>query len=219
MKVYILKLIGGKYYIGSSENVEQRIQQHFDGNGSAWTKKYKPIKKVDVIDNCDKFDEDKYTKQYMSKYGIDNVRGGTYCEINIEKYKEFLEKELTHSDNKCFKCGGTGHYVKDCKETEEESGHWKSLFENFQKVLEKELIHSDNKHGCAKHYTKDCEETEEESEEEVWECDYCDEQFETEKEAKKHEKYSHKDVCYRCGREGHYSNSCYAKRHINGNYI
>ncbi len=162
-----------KYYVGSSENVQQRIQQHFDGNGSSWTKKYKPVEIIDVVSNCDKFDEDKYTKQYMSKYGIDNVRGGTYCENNIDKYKEFLEKELKHSNGKCFKCGSIYHYAKDC----------------------------------------------EESDKEIWECEYCDEEFETEKEAEKHIECSHTYVCYRCGREGHYANSCYARRHINGNYI
>lgn len=112
MKVYVLKLSDDKYYVGTSENAEQRIKQHFNGYGSSWTKKYKPIETVEVIDNCDKFDEDKYTKQYMLKYGIDNVRGGTYYENNIYEYKE-----LIHTENKCFK--DTGHYAKDHEENSE----------------------------------------------------------------------------------------------------
>ena len=57
------------------------LAQHFNFNGSAWTKKYKPIRLVKLIPNCDKYDEDKYTKKYMGKYGINNVRGGAYCSM------------------------------------------------------------------------------------------------------------------------------------------
>ncbi|NBV07369.1 MAG: hypothetical protein EBS06_09100 [Proteobacteria bacterium] len=26
-------------------------------------------------------------------------------------------------------------------------------------------------------------------------------------------------ICFRCGREGHYANSCYASKHIRGYYL
>ena len=26
-------------------------------------------------------------------------------------------------------------------------------------------------------------------------------------------------ICYRCGREGHYASTCYAKKHIKGYYL
>ena len=31
-----------------------------------------------VIYDCDKYDEDKYTRKYMDDYGLDNVRGGSF---------------------------------------------------------------------------------------------------------------------------------------------
>lgn len=31
------------------------------GNGSQWTKIYEPIKILEMFEECDKFDEDKYT--------------------------------------------------------------------------------------------------------------------------------------------------------------
>lgn len=115
MNVYVLKLRNGKYYIGSSNDPEKRFHEHLNGHGSSWTFKHPPIKIEKIYKNCDKFDEDKYTKIYMEKYGIDNVRGGTYCQLDISEYKKQLEKELTHSTDKCFKCGKTGHYAYKCK--------------------------------------------------------------------------------------------------------
>jgi predicted GIY-YIG superfamily endonuclease len=65
--IYILKLQGGRYYIGKSDNVSKRYEQHLNGSGSSWTKKYKPISVDKIIPNASPFDEDKYTKEYMSK--------------------------------------------------------------------------------------------------------------------------------------------------------
>ena len=72
--IYILKCEQNRYYIGKTErSLDSRIKEHFLNNGSEWTRKYKPIKLIDTIQNADDFDEDKYTKIYMKKYGINNV--------------------------------------------------------------------------------------------------------------------------------------------------
>jgi predicted GIY-YIG superfamily endonuclease len=41
--IYILKLEHNKYYIGKTNNVNKRLNDHMSNNGSQWTKKYKPI--------------------------------------------------------------------------------------------------------------------------------------------------------------------------------
>ena len=65
--IYVLKLEKGKYYVGKTNNPYFRLESHFNSNGSAWTQKYKPIKILKIIDNCDDYDEDKYTRKYMDK--------------------------------------------------------------------------------------------------------------------------------------------------------
>ena len=100
VSIYILKLKGDKYYIGRSKKttikgVEGRIKQHYDGGtmAAAWCNKHHPIETVDIKYDMDKWDENKWTKIYMEKYGIENVRGGDYTRVKLpKKYIEFLEK-------------------------------------------------------------------------------------------------------------------------------
>jgi predicted GIY-YIG superfamily endonuclease len=116
--VYVLKLKHDKYYIGKSKYVDNRIRKHFKGLGAVWTKKHKPLSVVEIVDKCDDFDEDKYTKMYMNKYGIDNVRGGSYCQTKLDPNTvELIEKEMKTSQDLCYRCDKHGHFYNSCKET------------------------------------------------------------------------------------------------------
>ena len=69
--IYILQLEQGRYYVGKTNNPQFRLEQHFNSTGSAWTSKYKPVSVETIIPDCDDYDEDKHTKKYMAKYGIE----------------------------------------------------------------------------------------------------------------------------------------------------
>jgi predicted GIY-YIG superfamily endonuclease len=122
-QIYILRLRAGKYYIGKTRNIEKRYEVHLNGEGSAWTKKYSPLSLVKTIKSTSQFDEDKYVKEYMAKYGIENVRGGTYSNVVLDaNCIAVLEKEIRHSKNLCTRCGRDTHYIKDCYATTDSNG-------------------------------------------------------------------------------------------------
>jgi predicted GIY-YIG superfamily endonuclease len=120
--IYILKLEKGKWYVGKTKNLKERLREHFSSSCScSFTAKYKPLALHESIENCDEFDEEKYTLKYMQKYGINNVRGGPYATIFLQKDAiSHIEKSLSASSDRCYKCGEKGHFAKDCDILEED---------------------------------------------------------------------------------------------------
>jgi predicted GIY-YIG superfamily endonuclease len=188
--IYVLQLKDGKYYIGKSDNVMKRYEEHLHGKGSAWTKIYKPISVIKVIENTSSFEEDKITKEYMSKYGISNVRGGSYVSVKLDDIQiEALKREIWSAKDCCSGCGKSGHFIKDCFSTsfsfKKEEYEYVWCCEYCDKEFKSESVCNSHEKICklkVKHNTK----------------------------------YSE---CFKCGRIGHYASDCYARTHVKGLYL
>jgi len=114
-KVYILQLHQQKWYVGTTKNIETRINQHIRGRGSAWTQIYRPINIHHVVDGGNPI-EMWYTLKFMDIYGIENVRGGPWVKPRLSKpTKKEIDRILMFFGNKCFKCGEKGHFSAQCK--------------------------------------------------------------------------------------------------------
>ena len=201
--IYILKLKDNKYYVGKSKDPEKRFLEHVDGNGSTWTAKYEPIEILKVIKDASPFDEDKFVKEYMSIYGVKNVRGGSYVkEVLEEKDLNTLQKEIRNATDCCTKCGNKGHFVKDCYVKN------KSKYNDIN-ISTSVSIKTCFDCGDSGHYSSECPNKKIEIKISNKKTKKINNSF----------KYQTISTCYRCGREGHYANTCYAKSDSNGNAL
>jgi predicted GIY-YIG superfamily endonuclease len=113
--LYVLQLEDDKWYVGKTDDVEKRFEQHKSGKGSAWTKVYKPIKIEKTQPVTSVHDETNVTKDYMKKYGIDNVRGGAYTTVELtEEQEDSIRHEIRSATDNCYKCGRKGHFANRC---------------------------------------------------------------------------------------------------------
>ncbi len=190
--IYILKLTKGKYYVGKSENPMKRYQEHLQGKGSSWTRKYKPVCVEKIISNASDFDEDKYVKEYMNKFGIENVRGGAYVSEELPNFQiEALKSEIWGSTDKCTTCGRLGHWAKDCYAKKDIDGN-DIIYESSS---DEEIIQCMD---CKKEFDS--------------ELKFNNHKCYTLKTIKS-------VTCYRCKRAGHYASNCYAEKDKYGNEL
>jgi predicted GIY-YIG superfamily endonuclease len=137
--VYVLQLKEGRFYIGRSQNVIQRYQEHLDGEerASAFTKAYPVEKLLETYENVSVFMEHAIVLEYMSRFNPLNVRGGKYNTLLLSKHdQEEIQRELAMGQNLCFKCNSKEHLIKDCPEKAKEVEEKKKAYEEKKRAME-----------------------------------------------------------------------------------
>ena len=143
-QLYVLKLRGGKWYVGYTDRSSMdRITEHIEKKGAKWTKAYPPLKKGYLHNfttpGKTREDEDKRTLYLMKQHGIENVRGGSWCMVKMRKKtvrelealiskpkpkssaKKTIKKKVQKSKPKkvqvCGRCGRDSHNRAGCYAT------------------------------------------------------------------------------------------------------
>ena len=97
--IIILRLAENKFFIFKWNKKTFDIND-FNYYNYKFTLKFPPIGIYKTYNNCDIYDEDKYVKIYMDKFGIQNVRGGSYTSENLSiEQEDNIYKELQHANN------------------------------------------------------------------------------------------------------------------------
>lgn len=174
--VYILQLEHNKYYVGWTQRVNgDRFEEHFNGEGSEWTKKYKPIQVIKWI-NGTKQDEDRITLELMKDLGWYNVRGGKWCKVEMteppkelkltsSKVNAIITRVTTKQKLKCKtdlekkrscdRCGRHGHCAENCYAKTDADGY---DIEEFDDSEDSEDSDDESCYRCGRigHYAKNC---------------------------------------------------------------
>jgi len=133
VNIYVLELQGNKYYVGKTNHTFQRFNQHKSGSGAKWTQKHKVKDLFAFHKDMKDTDENKITIQMMKKYGVRNVRGGSWTKVNMTEAEiKRLEKKINARGKRrskspsakkttkakkrisCTRCGRTSHTVDKC---------------------------------------------------------------------------------------------------------
>lgn len=129
--ICVFKLHEGRYYVETTDRPEKRYQLHKAASDVPWIKVYflKEMEKVMLSEYP--LQVDVIVKQYMTVYGIDKVRGGSYRSFELsDTQRALLEKEIQMLEQKCRRCGKDNHFIEECyaerrKEGQsEQQGEW-----------------------------------------------------------------------------------------------
>ena len=144
--IYVLKCEDGKYYVGRTDDGLKRFNQHLGGRGAKWTKKYKPVDLAEWYPDKKNVHEKMITHKVMKKYGVRNVRGGPYTQVEMDESRissieesiginqsktkpiktqskiQTKPKSEKRTKTKCSRCGRTSHNITTCNANHHTNG-------------------------------------------------------------------------------------------------
>lgn len=117
--LYILELESRNYYVGRTNNLVERIEEHLGGKagGTGWVKKHGVVSLCKVRKCYHKSEENALVMALMEHVDIDRVRGGIHSQVDLdEDTRRFIERELRGNKDECYTCGKSGHFMKTCRQ-------------------------------------------------------------------------------------------------------
>jgi hypothetical protein len=116
--VYVLALQGGRYYVGSSMDIDARIGRHRSGLGAAYTRAHAVLgeepPRTELRDDVESWERAE-TLQRMRDHGVESVRGWMWTTVRLNgAHRRSIREQMRERFGACRRCGAPGHYVADC---------------------------------------------------------------------------------------------------------
>lgn len=99
LTIYVIRLESDKYFVGYTRNLKRAFKKHQKGKASSWTRRYKPIEVIETIAvQCETGKQsvpmtNEVVLRYFDKFGVKNVRGGSFVVPEDEKHVLFVNKK------------------------------------------------------------------------------------------------------------------------------
>ena len=92
--VYVLSLNDNKYYVGLSSQLNIRISNHLINPSTKWVKNFPVMNIKCIIKNSNRLLENDLTLYLMNIYGWDNVRGGAWTKVIMDKPPNIIKNKV-----------------------------------------------------------------------------------------------------------------------------
>jgi putative endonuclease len=92
--MYILLCSNGQYYTGSTNNIERRLAQHQEGEGSNFTRKHLPVKLV-YLEEFDRIDDAFHREKQVQ--GWSRKKKEALIKMQYEKLPELSKNRASTS--------------------------------------------------------------------------------------------------------------------------
>ena len=117
--IYVLKTLSGLYYVGKSNNIGARIQEHRSGAGASCLDGSPFQVLPSLLTSGSSADLESWerneTLQRMRAHGIENVRGWMFTSRELtEAHRQDAFHQICEKFDLCRRCGRGTHFAERC---------------------------------------------------------------------------------------------------------
>ena len=114
----MLRLTGGRFYVGSSHDIDARIASHRAGRGSAFTRAFgvesEETPATRAMDDYESWERAE-TLWRARTHGFDLVRGWMWTTVRLtHAHRAEFRRQLAERFSACRSCGSLDHFIDQC---------------------------------------------------------------------------------------------------------